>query len=660
MSKRLSGLNPLAYMGVEPNTPPQLVTINRQPNSNDWQGFNLGTFWLNEDTQDLWVLVSVEGNVAVWVLLYPNGGSGTVTQFTTDSGMAVPDGAGNVNVLGGTNINTNAFVSTIEVNLNDSITLVGDLTVSSLGAGVVQTDAGGLFFSDNGTDGQVLIGGGTEPQWQTLTEGSGISITNGANSITIAATGGGMGATTFHTDGADAMTAGGAITIAGGNNIITSGAGSTVTIDLNDTTDHAVQVGNATGSLTSIGVGATNTVLLGNTGADPSFGTVPNAALTNSSITLNNGNNITVTGSPVSLGGAATIAVSGTTNHAVQVGNASASLTSLTVGTNGQVLIGATGANPAFATLTSSGGTITFTPGANTLNLEAVGGGSGLTTVHTDSGDATVAAGAITITGGNNIGTTGSGSTVTVNVDGTTNHAVQVGNAGGSLTSVSPSVTLGVPLISQGASADPVFGTAVVAGGGTGNTTFTAFSVICAGTTSTGAFQNVSGLGTAGQVLTSNGAGTLPTWQAGGGGGGLLTATVTLTSAQVKALNGTPVTLIAAQGAGTMISIVSWICKLNFGSNAFTSAGGGQIGLYYTNNASSTGLIANILGNTSLTSTSNQTWIGPIVQYTTATPAPSTTKENTPVVVDANATIAGNAANDNTVYVNVLYQIITP
>lgn len=54
-----------------------------------------------------------------------------------------------------------------------------------------------------------------------------------------------------------------------------------------------------------------------------------------------------------------------------------------------------------------------------------------------------------------------------------------------------------------------------VAQGGTGNTSFTAYSVICAGTTSTGAFQNVSGVGTSGQVLTSNGAAALPTWQTG-------------------------------------------------------------------------------------------------------------------------------------------------
>ena len=49
--------------------------------------------------------------------------------------------------------------------------------------------------------------------------------------------------------------------------------------------------------------------------------------------------------------------------------------------------------------------------------------------------------------------------------------------------------------------------------GGTGDTSFTAYSVITGGTTTTGALQNVSGVGTSGQVLTSNGASALPTWQ---------------------------------------------------------------------------------------------------------------------------------------------------
>jgi len=50
--------------------------------------------------------------------------------------------------------------------------------------------------------------------------------------------------------------------------------------------------------------------------------------------------------------------------------------------------------------------------------------------------------------------------------------------------------------------------------GGTGIDTATAYAVLCAGTTATGNLQNVSGVGTANQVLTSNGAAALPTWQA--------------------------------------------------------------------------------------------------------------------------------------------------
>jgi hypothetical protein len=42
--------------------------------------------------------------------------------------------------------------------------------------------------------------------------------------------------------------------------------------------------------------------------------------------------------------------------------------------------------------------------------------------------------------------------------------------------------------------------------------------VLCGGTTATGAYQSIASVGTAGQILTSNGAGALPTFQAAGGG----------------------------------------------------------------------------------------------------------------------------------------------
>lgn len=83
---------------------------------------------------------------------------------------------------------------------------------------------------------------------------------------------------------------------------------------------------------------------------------------------------------------------------------------------------------------------------------------------------------------------------------------------GAGYSAIAPSSTSGIALVSAGDSANPQYSTVVVAGGGTGAVTFTEFAVICAGTTATGAFQNVSGVGSIGQVLTSAGAGALPAW----------------------------------------------------------------------------------------------------------------------------------------------------
>lgn len=51
-----------------------------------------------------------------------------------------------------------------------------------------------------------------------------------------------------------------------------------------------------------------------------------------------------------------------------------------------------------------------------------------------------------------------------------------------------------------------------VPNGGTGRTSFTPYGVIVANTTATGALQQVSGLGTLGQSLVSQGAGAFPIW----------------------------------------------------------------------------------------------------------------------------------------------------
>ena len=56
------------------------------------------------------------------------------------------------------------------------------------------------------------------------------------------------------------------------------------------------------------------------------------------------------------------------TDHGVLVGSGTSAITALTVGTNGQVLVGSTGADPVFATITDGEG-ITTTAGAGTLTI---------------------------------------------------------------------------------------------------------------------------------------------------------------------------------------------------------------------------------------------------------------------------------------------------
>lgn len=121
--------------------------------------------------------------------------------------------------------------------------------------------------------------------------------------------------------------------------------------------------------------------------------------------------------------------------------------------------------------------------------------------------------GNINLLGSGSIVTAGSSHTETISLTGLTNHNVLVGSGTATITKVSPSSTAGIPLVSNGASADPSFTTAVVAGGGTGATSAVAYTPICGGTSTTNPFQSVASIGSAGQVLTSNGAGALPSFQ---------------------------------------------------------------------------------------------------------------------------------------------------
>ncbi len=151
------------------------------------------------------------------------------------------------------------------------------------------------------------------------------------------------------------------------------------------------------------------------------------------------------------------------------------------------------------------------------------------------------------------------------------------GDTGGALTGSSFTFTgsaTGLTFAGSGSTLT-LGGDLVVSNGGTGNSTFTAYSVICAGTTATGAFQNVSGVGSSGQILTSNGASALPTWQSAAAGG--ITTVGDVTTGTV-AFNGTIGTTLTSTTAGFNILVTAQGANTSTGGAIAVTGGAGGTG----------------------------------------------------------------------------------
>ncbi len=194
-------------------------------------------------------------------------------------------------------------------------------------------------------------------------------------------------------------------------------------------------------------------------------------------------------------------------------------LNKLPVGSNGQVLV---------ADSSSTNGikwaTVTGTGSVTDVSVVTANGVSGSVATSTTTPAITLTLGAITPTTVNGLTITSTTGTLTLtngktlsvantlSFSGTDSSSVLFGTGG---TVAYTNVATLSSLTSIGTIGTGVWqGTAVgVAYGGTGATSATAYAVLCGGTTSTGAFQSIASVGTSGQVLTSNGAGALPTFQ---------------------------------------------------------------------------------------------------------------------------------------------------
>ena len=162
-------------------------------------------------------------------------------------------------------------------------------------------------------------------------------------------------------------------------------------------------------------------------------------------------------------------------------------------------------------------------------------------------------------------------------------------------------------------------------------------------------------VGTATQVLTSNGAGVAPTFQAISSSSSFLTKKTTLTSSQIKALNATPIQIVAAQGANKVIVPISAVTHVIYGgSNVFVAAASQSIDLYFSN---SPGKIAlPIIINATLVG--NQTKFSIIVGDDQSRQSTGIYDNVGLFLVNPVATeISGNAANDNQVVVFLTYYI---
>jgi hypothetical protein len=123
--------------------------------------------------------------------------------------------------------------------------------------------------------------------------------------------------------------------------------------------------------------------------------------------------------------------------------------------------------------------------------------------------------------------------------------------------------------------------------GGTGNASATAYAPLFGGTTSTGAFQSGT-VGTSGQVLTSNGAGALPTFQtASSGGWGLTGNTVGATGKwlgtidnygfQLKTNNTRAIDITTSQEVGIGVDAIAGTRMYIYTADATSSTNGIKI-----------------------------------------------------------------------------------
>jgi hypothetical protein len=229
-------------------------------------------------------------------------GNTNTTYYTITSGTDWEVGIGTYSTTGPTLARTTILSSS---NANAAITLTGTSTVfSSYPAEKVISDGYGLLPVANGgtgqssyTDGQLLVGNttGNTLTKTTLTAGTNVTITNGSGSITINAADQYVGTVTSvgGTGTVNGITLTGTVTTSGSLTLGGTLSGVSLTSQVTGTlpvanggtgattlTANGVLYGSGASAIAATAVGTTGQVLVGNTGAAPTWSTLSGIGVT--------------------------------------------------------------------------------------------------------------------------------------------------------------------------------------------------------------------------------------------------------------------------------------------------------------------------------------------------------------------------------------------
>ena len=396
-----------ALIGV----PSKPILAQRSPTTNDKA--QIGTTWINQANNLVFIITSIVDNVATWV---QTDSSASINEIETDSGSAFPI-MGVIRAFGGANINTAGAGDTVTINLNDNV----DLPATNAGGtqGVYQIGGANFLFGYGPTN--TFVGGNAGNTTLTaITSVRNVGVGNNAiNSLTTGANNTAVGAEALGT-ASTALNdvAVGYLSLAA----LTSGESNTAlgnqSLQNLVTGDDNIAIGFASGSAYN-GAQSSN-VLLGNPGnvadshimrlGDEGAGPGQIVATFVAAVYPNQG--------------------IGPTNNVVFVADNGQ------MGTfpadDGEIIIGSDTGSPAWSTITP-GNNIDITNGANSITIDA---NVGVITIDGDSGSAT--GDPITFNANTNCGSTvlfdATGSTVSLKVGNATLHNILIGLGAGNLT----------------------------------------------------------------------------------------------------------------------------------------------------------------------------------------------------------------------------------